>query len=44
MADVRETLASIPGIAFTVGQPLGHRIDHMLVGNTGKHCHQTFWE
>ncbi|MBT6006197.1 MAG: efflux RND transporter permease subunit, partial [Prolixibacteraceae bacterium] len=32
MADVRETLARIPGIAFTVGQPLGHRIDHMLSG------------
>ncbi len=32
MADVRETLAEIPGIAFTVGQPLGHRIDHMLSG------------
>lgn len=32
MAEVRETLASIPGIAATVGQPLGHRIDHMLSG------------
>nr|MDA3904527.1 efflux RND transporter permease subunit [Bacteroidales bacterium] len=32
MADVRGTLARIPGIAFTVGQPLGHRIDHMLSG------------
>lgn len=32
LADVREKLASIPGIAFTVGQPLGHRIDHMLSG------------
>ncbi|MBW6536178.1 MAG: CusA/CzcA family heavy metal efflux RND transporter, partial [Mariniphaga sp.] len=32
MADVRETLSQIPGIAFTVGQPLGHRIDHMLSG------------
>ncbi len=32
MADVRETLAQIPGIAYTVGQPLGHRIDHMLSG------------
>ncbi|RLD84174.1 MAG: CusA/CzcA family heavy metal efflux RND transporter, partial [Bacteroidetes bacterium] len=32
MTDVRETLARIPGIAFTVGQPLGHRIDHMLSG------------
>jgi Cu/Ag efflux pump CusA len=32
MADVRATLARIPGIAYTVGQPLGHRIDHMLSG------------
>ena len=32
MADVRETLASIPGVVTTVGQPLGHRIDHMLSG------------
>ncbi len=32
LADVRKTLSSIPGIAFTVGQPLGHRIDHMLSG------------
>jgi Cu/Ag efflux pump CusA len=32
IADVRQTLARIPGIAYTVGQPLGHRIDHMLSG------------
>jgi len=32
LADVRNTLSRIPGIAFTVGQPLGHRIDHMLSG------------
>ncbi len=32
MAKVRTTLSKIPGIAFTVGQPLGHRIDHMLSG------------
>jgi len=32
MAAVRSTLAGIPGITFTVGQPLGHRIDHMLSG------------
>jgi len=32
MEDVREKLASVPGVAFTVGQPLGHRIDHMLSG------------
>ncbi len=32
MADVRDKLAGVPGIAATVGQPLGHRIDHMLSG------------
>lgn len=32
LEEVRETLAKIPGIAVTVGQPLGHRIDHMLSG------------
>jgi len=32
LADVRKTLAGIPGVASTVGQPLGHRIDHMLSG------------
>lgn len=32
MEDVRKKLAGIPGVAATVGQPLGHRIDHMLSG------------
>ncbi|PLX13112.1 MAG: CusA/CzcA family heavy metal efflux RND transporter [Marinilabiliales bacterium] len=32
IAEVRSKLAGIPGIAATVGQPLGHRIDHMLSG------------
>ncbi|WP_340111682.1 efflux RND transporter permease subunit [Maribellus mangrovi] len=32
LKDVRSKLSGIPGIAFTVGQPLGHRIDHMLSG------------
>jgi CzcA family heavy metal efflux pump len=31
-AEVRSKLAGIPGVAATVGQPLGHRIDHMLSG------------
>ncbi len=30
--DMRQRLASIPGIAVSIGQPLGHRIDHMLSG------------
>lgn len=30
--DMRERLAGIPGVAATIGQPLGHRIDHMLSG------------
>lgn len=30
--DMRHKLAGVPGIAATVGQPLGHRIDHMISG------------
>lgn len=32
LADVRTTLSGIPGMAYSIGQPLGHRIDHMLSG------------
>lgn len=32
MDDVRGRLAAVPGIAVSVGQPLGHRIDHMVSG------------
>jgi Cu/Ag efflux pump CusA len=32
LQDIREKLAMIPGVAFMVGQPLGHRIDHMISG------------
>jgi len=32
LEEVREKLGAIPGVATTVGQPLGHRIDHMLSG------------
>lgn len=32
LAEVRERLGNISGVATTVGQPLGHRIDHMISG------------
>ncbi len=32
MAEVRESLAGMSGTSITVGQPIGHRIDHMLSG------------
>lgn len=32
MADVRGKLAGVSGANITIGQPIGHRIDHMLSG------------
>jgi Cu/Ag efflux pump CusA len=32
LAEVRNKLAEIPGIVITIGQPIGHRIDHILSG------------
>jgi CzcA family heavy metal efflux pump len=32
LADVRGAMAQVPGAIVTVGQPLSHRIDHMLSG------------
>lgn len=32
MKEVRQKLAGISGASITIGQPIGHRIDHMLSG------------
>ncbi len=32
LADVREKLKSVTGANITIGQPIGHRLDHMLSG------------
>ena len=32
LADLRAALAAVPGTQITIGQPIGHRIDHMLSG------------
>jgi CzcA family heavy metal efflux pump len=32
MKDVRQKLAGVSGANITIGQPIGHRIDHMLSG------------
>ena len=32
MAELRVDLSGLPGTSVTVGQPIGHRIDHMLSG------------
>jgi CzcA family heavy metal efflux pump len=32
LAEVREKLGNVQGIFVSIGQPLGHRIDHMLSG------------
>ena len=32
LEDLRSDLAALPGMEITIGQPIGHRIDHMLSG------------
>ena len=32
LSDIRARLAAVPGMQFTLGQPISHRIDHMVSG------------
>ena len=32
LADIRAAMARLPGVTATIGQPISHRIDHMLSG------------
>ncbi len=32
LADLRRKLSAVPGTSITIGQPISHRIDHMLSG------------
>jgi Cu/Ag efflux pump CusA len=44
MADLRHRLGSIPGLSISIGQPLSHRIDHMLSGTSANIALKIFGE
>jgi len=44
MEALRNDLAAIPGIKATLGQPIGHRIDHMLSGTRANIAVKIFGE
>jgi CzcA family heavy metal efflux pump len=43
-ADVRERLEAVPGAQFTIGQPISHRIEHMISGQRSALAIKVFGE
>lgn len=44
LADIRQRLASVPGVQTTIGGPIAHRIDHMLSGTRAQIAVKVFGE
>jgi CzcA family heavy metal efflux pump len=43
-ADIRERLKAVPGAQFTIGQPISHRIEHMISGQRSALAIKVFGE
>ena len=44
LAAIRQKLGKVPGMNITIGQPIGHRIDHMLSGTRANIAVKIFGE
>jgi CzcA family heavy metal efflux pump len=44
LADLRRKLSAVPGTSVTIGQPISHRIDHMLSGTRANIAVKIFGE
>jgi CzcA family heavy metal efflux pump len=44
MADIRKRIGDMPGVAINIGQPISHRIDHMISGTRSNIAIKLFGE